>query len=188
MKRLIFSGLFFLAISTMFTNVYAQDNELEGTAKAEIRKPLVIVEDPSSASGGELNFGLVNASASVGTVVLSTTNVATASGGVNLTSTTGTTVAAFAISGSVGKTYAVSFASPSATLSGTSGDALANTATMTVDNFAVRTASAGVDGLIGTLDATTGADTFVVGGTLNVKANQDEGEYEGEFVVTVAYN
>lgn len=47
-----------------------------------------------------------------------------------------------------------------------------------------------VDGFNGSKESGTlanGADTFDVGGTLNVAANQATGEYTGSFIVTVEY-
>jgi spore coat protein U-like protein len=58
---------------------------------------------------------------------------------------------------------------------------------MTIGTLLARTASAGADGLTGTLDG-TGADSFTVGGTLSVIAAQVAGTYAGTFDVTVAYN
>lgn len=49
---------------------------------------------------------------------------------------------------------------------------------MDVDNFTGSKAN-------GTL--TSGADSFTVGGTLDVAANQAAGEYTGTFTVTVEY-
>lgn len=58
---------------------------------------------------------------------------------------------------------------------------------MTIVSILARTASAGADGLTGTLSA-AGTDNFTVGGTLEVAAGQTTGLYTGTFDVTVAYN
>ena len=44
------------------------------------------------------------------------------------------------------------------------------------------------DSTPGTLVLSAGVDSFTVGGTLNVGANQAEGAYVGTFNVTVNYN
>lgn len=51
---------------------------------------------------------------------------------------------------------------------------------MTIEGF--------VHSATGTLDAATGEETFNVGATLNVGANQAPGQYTGTFTVTAAYN
>ena len=51
---------------------------------------------------------------------------------------------------------------------------------MTIEGF--------IHSATGTLDASTGEETFNVGGTLNVGANQAPGQYTGTFTVTAAYN
>ena len=60
------------------------------------------------------------------------------------------------------------------------------TTPMHVDGFMAKTASAGVDGLTGTLDG-SGNDSFVVGGTLKLISGQPIGLYTGTFDVTVNY-
>ncbi len=168
--------------------IRAQSNSMTGTAKAEIRKPLVIVDDPLVVPGSNaLNFGIVAPGTAAGTVTLSTTNVPSTTGGVLISSVVPTSVASFELSGSAGKTYAITLGAASVTINGTSGNALTNAATMTVDGFTVRPVSAGADQLTGTLDG-TGKDKFAVGGTLHVATTQDEGQYEGTFTVMANYN
>lgn len=180
-----------MAFSGYSTVANAQDNVMNGTAKAEIRQPLIIEPNPNDPIGGgagaELSFGIVNGGTTLGTVTLSTTNQSTTTGGATLSSVASTSVAAFAFTGSAGKTYAVTIETPSVTITGTSGDALSSSETMTVDQFVVRPTSAGADQATGTLNG-LGQDSFVVGGRLTVKPNQAEGQYAGIFSVSVAYN
>lgn len=177
-KRLFFIVVFFVfAVST-----FAQ-NSMSSTAKAEIRLPLTIVDDPLVPAGtNALNFGIVNAGTTLGTAVLSTQNVESATGGVTLMSSVATSVASFKITGTAGKTYALTIVTPSVSINGPAGSTA-----MTVNSFLTRPTSTGSDALTGTLDA-TGADIFKVGGTLNVAASQMEGLYTGSFSVSAVYN
>lgn len=187
MKKKLVSIISVLALAAIPVAMFAQSS-LSATAKAEIRKPLVIIEDPLIATGtNALDFGIVNTSATAGTVVLTTSNAESVTGGVSL-SNTATKVASFQISGTAGKTYAITLITPLVTINGTTGAAFSSSATMKVNTFTVRPASVGGDALVGMLDGTTGIDKFVVGGTLHVAANQPEGQYAGTLSVSAAYN
>lgn len=189
MKIINLTIVFLMICAFLPTGIWAQSNTMTGTAKAEIRKPLVIVVDPLVPGGNTaLYFGIVAPGSAAGTVTISTTNAQSTTGGVTLSSARNTTYASFEISGSTGKSYAITLGAASVTINGTSGNALTNSATMTVDGFTVRPASAGVDQLTGILDGTTGKDKFAVGGTLHVATTQDEGEYEGTFTIMANYN
>jgi hypothetical protein len=180
MKKSLFFIVVFFAIAL---STFAQSNSLSATAKAVIQAPLIIVDDPLVTAGtNALNFGIVNNGSALGTVVLTTQNVSSATGGVTLTSVAGTSVASFEIAGSAGKGYAITLPS-SASITGPSGST-----PMTVDNFTSRQVLAGADASTGTLDGTTGKAKFTVGGTLHVAANQTEGSYNGLFSVAVNYN
>lgn len=177
-------SLFFIAVFFAFVaSAFAQSNVMTATAKAEIRLPLTIVDDPLVSAGtNALNFGIVNAGTTTGTAVLTTQNVESATGGVTLTSGTSTSVASFQITGSAAKTYALTVVTPSVNISGPAGSTA-----MTVDNFLTYPVSTGSDALTGTLDA-SGVDVFKVGGTLHVAANQVEGAYSGSFTISAVYN
>ena len=188
MKTKIFAISILIVCLVLPMSLSAQSNVMSGTAKAEIRKPLVIIDDPLLPPGSNaLNFGIVAPGSAVGTFKLSTTNAHSMTGGVTVSAAIPTAVASFSLSGSAGKGYAITLGAASVTINGTSGNALTNSATMTVNAFTVRPASAGVDQLTGTLDG-TGNDKFAVGATLNVSATQDEGQYAGTFSVTADYN
>ncbi|MDQ2736171.1 MAG: DUF4402 domain-containing protein, partial [Pseudomonadota bacterium] len=64
----------------------------------------------------------------------------------------------------------------------------AGTDTMTVDTWTSSIATTAGAGLLSGTAGTAGAQTFYVGGTLNVASNQAAGSYAGTFSVTVAYN
>ncbi len=177
-------SLFFIVVFFAFAvGTFAQSNVMTATAKAEIRLPLVIIDDPLVPAGtNALNFGIVNTGTALGTVVLSTQNAATVTGGVTLSSGAGTSVASFDISGSAAKTYALTITTPSVSITGPAGST-----PMTVDNFLTRPVSKGSDALTGTLSA-SGTDKFTVGGTLHVAASQTEGSYTGTFSLSAVYN
>jgi hypothetical protein len=180
MKKSIFLIVVFFAC---VAGALAQSNVMTATAKAEIRVPLTISNDPLVPAGtNALNFGIVSVGTTLGTAVLSTQNVESATGGVSLMSSVATSVASFQITGSVGKTYALTIQTPSVSINGPAGSTA-----MTVDNFLTRPTSTAADALTGTLDA-SGADMFKVGGTLHVAANQTEGQYTGSFSISAVYN
>jgi len=158
------------------TKVMAQATETTAAA-ANIITPIAITETSS------LHFGTMAVLAGTGgTCVLSTQGVRTATDGVNLSvQSPGATNAAYNVSGAVNTTYAITLPSTITVNESTSGSS------MTINSILARTASAGADGLTGTLSA-DGTDSFTVGGTLNVTAGQSTGLYSGTFDVTVAYN
>lgn len=127
----------------------------------------------------DMSFGNIAVNATAGTVVLSTANARTVTGGITLPGTTGTVAAAqFSVTGQNGYTYSITLPSSALTLTRTSG-----TETMSVDNFTNNI------GATGTLSA-SGAQTIIVGATLNVGSSQAAGEYKNTtgFPVTVNYN
>lgn len=120
-----------------------------------------------------LRFGAIFTSPAPGTVVLSPTGTLSTTGGVSLGSQLPVGPATFSVTGAANATYAITLPG-SVVLSSPGG-------TLTVTSF---TSS---PGLTGRLDP-TGQQTLSVGGTLNVLANQPDGDYTGTFSVTVAYN
>ena len=141
----------------------ASDN---ANADAEIVAPIGI----SNTAG--LNFGRVSPSGVAGTVVLDTAGSRTPT---NVSLLTGGTVSAatFAVTGSASETYTITLPASATITSGANN--------MTVDTFTHNAGgSPALDG--------TGNDSFNVGATLNVGANQAAGSYTGTFSVTVDYN
>lgn len=156
---------------------------LSAKAAAEIIAPFTITDNSGLAGGTTLNFGRMTISPTLsGTCVLSTANVRTLSGGLSEVAST-TTTASFAVSGKPGATYAITLP-VSLDIVSTTNPA----EKMTVNSFrALPVSSSTGDAVVGTLDL-AGADSFTIGATLNVDANQAEGIYEGTFNVTAAYN
>jgi len=157
-------------------NIMAQATK-NTTAGAKIVAPISITETSA------LHFGTMAVLAGTpGTCVLSTQGVRTATGGVNLSAQTPIAAnAAYNVGGAISTTYAITLPSTITVSNGTPAQ------DMTINTLLARTASAGTNGLTGTLNG-SGADSFTIGGTLNVAAAQPAALYNGTFNVTIAYN
>lgn len=172
MKKLKF---FTLAIAILgFTSAsFAQSTASvnNSSAAATIHSPITITNTTS------LNFGGVVSSAAGGTVVLAAGNSARTAAGVTIPEGLKGTVASglFTVGGQKSAAYSITI--PTAPITITSPASK----TMTVGTFTSTKAS-------GTIDPSSGLDTFGVGSTLNVGANQDPGVYTGIYIVTVQYN
>lgn len=139
--------------------------DADSTAGAEIIAPLQI------SNSAALYFGTIAPSLTAGdTVVVSAAGAKSC--GAELTCLTDDhTAAQFDVTGEADASYTISLPT-SVSISNGAG------ANMTVDNFTGSKAT-------GTL--VSGSDSFNVGGTLDVAANQATGEYTGTFTVTVEY-
>lgn len=164
MKKLIalFSALVLIAFAANTVNA---QNEQSATANAaaNIIAPMTITKNV------DLNFGNIASGSAAGTVVMSTTGTRTPSN-VILPSVAGTVNAAnFTVTGGLDAAYVITLPASVTITDGTNN--------MTIDNF--------------TEDATntlaSGTETFGVGATLNIDANQASGLYQGTFTVTVDY-
>ncbi len=124
-----------------------------------------------------LNFGIISAGSTAGTVVLTPSGSRSVTGGCQLTAgSPGTvTAAAFSITGTSTTTYSISLPSASTIITGSG-------APMSVDTY-VSTPSGG-----GSFSGT--AVTIYVGGTLHVASNQGTGLYSlaGGLTISVNYN
>lgn len=120
-----------------------------------------------------LGFGDIYAGALAGGVNLSPEGIRSTTGGSLLGDFSAVTAATFAVKGAPYATYAI-LLPPSITMTGPSG-------TMQVTLF-----SSTPDGS-GLLDG-TGQQQLTVGATLNLSANQPDGDYRGTFAVMVIYN
>lgn len=175
MKKLgLFITMMVGAFLMLTTNVMAQDGATgSATATATIVAPIAI------ASTIQMNFGSFAVDAAAGTVVLATDGVRTVTGGVTLPATAGTvTAASFAVTGEGTYTYAITIPSTAYTLTETVG----TTETMDVTTFV---SDPSVTGAL-----TAGAQTILVGATLDVVGAQLAGVYTNAtgFDVTVNYN
>ena len=138
---------------------------------ATIHKPITLSNTTA------LNFGGVVSSAGGGTVVLDAATSARTATGVTIPEGLKGTVAAglFTVGGHNGAAYSIAIPSTPVIITLSAGK------TMTVGTFTSTKTS-------GTISATNGTDTFSVGATLTVGANQDPGVYTGTYIVTVQYN
>ncbi len=163
MKTKLFSAVAALALFAASGAAHAAD--ATGDAAASIAVPISIAQN-----GAGLNFGTVTASAALGTVVVTTAGARSVTGGV---AELGGTIAAatFDVTGEGTSAYTITLPS-SATLN-SGGNS------MTVDTF--NHDAGGSPALSG------GSDSFNVGATLNVAANQAAGAYTGTYTITVNY-
>ncbi len=171
MKKVI---IFLVAVGGFAVSSFGQASvTANAPATANIVTPLGITKSV------DMNFGNIAVNANAGTVVLGTNNTRTVTGGITLPGTTGTVAAAqFSVTGQTGYTYSITLPAAALTLTRTSG-----TETMTVNTWVSNI------GTTGTLSA-SGAQTIIVGATLNVGGSQVAGEYKNltGFPVTVNYN
>jgi hypothetical protein len=174
-NRIITLALAVVAVITVASTASAQNN---GNAFAYGKTKIVAGLQLQRVQ--DLQFGQIVRSATAGQVVLDpTTANRVASGGVTIGQNAGNTAARFTATGEPGYVYTMTLpASLTISKSVTSGTA----PTMTITNF---TSTLGTSGL-GTLD-NAGSQSFNVGGTLNIGAMQETGEYSGQFNVTVSY-
>ena len=167
MKKILLSMVVLAAIALIPTSVNAQTESV--AAGASIIAPISISETAA------LHFGTIAKDADGGSVVLSAAGVRTPTG---LTLSTGTptaSAAAFSVGGESGLSYVITLPSAPITITHSGG---AGTGTMSVGTFTSDIAG----GVIGT------DDTFSVGATLTVGADQATGTYSGTFNVSIAYN
>lgn len=149
-----------------------------GNATATVIRPITL------ASSVDLAFGSVVPSGAAGTLALTAASpaVPTAVGVTQPGTQAGAvTAAVFDVGGEGSFTYSITLPAAPATITGPAA------ATMTVDTF-TKSAVAGVLGTLSGAAGAAGAQSFYVGGTLHVGANQAPGSYSGTFSVTVAYN
>ncbi len=157
----------------------AQDASINNvTASASIVAPISISE---GTEGLVLDFGSMAVGSSGGTCVLSPSNQKrSVTGDVSLVGDT-YSCAGFKVDGISGDAYTITLPSTDITLTGDDGSS-----TMTVSGITAYVASSGAVGTSGTI--TGGTDTFVIGGTLHVGADQTMGTYTSDnFTITVAY-
>ena len=140
---------------------------------ATIITPLTI----TLSAGTQLQFGTIVADAtSAADVILSPGNAITTT----LTHLGENSVPTFNVTGEPLSTYSVTFSSETLTLTHDASGTLDGTTTvLTVTTFTSNSTE--------TLSA-SGTESFQVGATLNVLANQAGGVYTGKFNVTVNYN
>ena len=165
------------ATAAALTGPSASATETTGTANAAVVRPNTLIKTD------DLDFGTIVSGTTGGTVTVNpATNARSSAGGVTLAGS-GAQRAVF--QGTGGLLLITVSGSNSATLTRAGGGAPALTATLT---RAMTTSGGGII-LLGS-SATllpSGVQTYYVGGTLSVPANQPEGDYSGTFTLTVNY-
>ena len=153
--------------------VHAADTD--AVANAAIVRPNTLIKTD------DLDFGSLVSGAAGGTVTINpVTNARTSGGGVTLV---GTSAQRAVFQGTGGILLIFVSGSTSVTLARAGGGAPSMTASL------VRAASTGGGGIV-LLNATllpSGLQTYYIGGTLTVPANQPAGDYSGTFTLTVNY-
>jgi len=161
------------AIAALCGPAHAAD--LGGTANAAVVRPNTLIKTD------DLDFGTLISGPTGGTVTINPlTNGRGAIGGATLVGNDGRR----AVFQGTGGIFLITVSgSTSATLTRAGGGAPAMTATLV---RAASTSGGGIALLGGTL-LPSGVQTYYIGGTLNVPANQPAGSYSGTFTLTVNY-
>ncbi len=159
-----------LGLLTGLSVSLAHADTTDGTAVATVIAPLSISENIG------MDFGTISGGPASGTVLLDTAGSTDSDGDAETISGGSEAAGDFTISGESGQAYSLTYTS------GTLGDG--GTETMSVDTF--------TDNSVGVLPAAT--ETFQVGATLNLGADQVAGNYStsagngSPYTVTVNYN
>lgn len=165
------------ALAGAATSTAAQATNQPGTVNAVVVRPNTLVKTD------DLDFGSLIGGTAGGTVTINpVTNARTTTGGVT---PAGSGAHRAAFQGTGGILFITVTGSNSVTLTRTGGGAAPMTATLT---RAMTTSGGGIT-LLGpsvTL-LPSGVQTYYVGGTLTVPANQPPGDYSGTFQLTVNY-
>ena len=169
-----------LAIATVAV-FSANSASAQNTGNAWAYGKTKIVAGLQLAKTQDLQFGQIVRSAIAGTVTLDAASAnRVAAGGVTIGQNAGNTSARFTATGEPGYLYSLTLPTTPVALTKTVTSGTAPT--MNVTNFTSTLGSSA----IGTL-GTDGTQIFSVGGTLNIGASQETGEYQGQFNVTVTY-
>ena len=170
-----------MAMSAVFSSSSLAQNAPASATSANTTTTIVAPIAISTTTA--LNFGSFATLSTGGTLALSPLGVRTATGGVKLTSATGSpTAAVFTVTGEGAYAYTITL--PTA-LTLTNAAAATGLKTMSVGSFL---SSIGATGSTGTLS--NGTQSLTVGATLTVGSDQLVGTYTNAtgFAVTVNYN
>ncbi len=149
--------------------------DMPGTANAAVIRPNTLIKTD------DLNFGTLISGATGGTVTINpVTNARTSGGGVT---PVGSAAQRAVFQGTGGILFISVSGSTSVTLTRAGGGAAPMTASLV---RAASTSGGGIALLGGTL-LPSGVQTYYIGGTLSVPANQPAGDYSGTFTLTVNY-
>lgn len=142
------------------------DNQANGSATAEVVAPITLTH----TDGSELSFGTFTAGTG-GTVVVARNGNGSTTGDVVLLAGSVESADSFDVAGDADRRYSITAV----------GGDITHTDGTTTMSFTTNAQNNR------TLDA-SGDDSFSVGGTLTVGADQLAGDYTGTYLVSVAYN
>lgn len=163
------------AAASIGSAVSAHAADLNGTVNAAIVRPNTLIKTD------DLDFGTLTSGATGGTVAVdAVTGARTTGGGVT---PIGTFSQRAIFQGTGGLILITVSGSTSVTLTRAGGGAAPMTATLV---RAISTSGGGI-ALLGSTLLPSGVQTYYIGGTLTVPANQPEGDYSGTFTLTVNY-
>ena len=149
--------------------------DMAGTANAAVVRPNTLIKTD------DLDFGTLVSGATGGTVTIDpVTNARTTGGGVT---PVGPAAQRATFQGTGGIFLITVSGSTSVTLTRAGGAA----APMTANLVRAASTSGGGIALLGATLLPSGVQTYYIGGTLTVPANQPEGDYSGTFTLTVNY-
>lgn len=173
----LLAGALLLAAPAAFAQSTATASNVP--ASARIYVPISV-----SLTNGGMSFGDIFASAAGGDVTLDPQNNTRTTTGPAIATTGSVSAATFKVTGKRNATYAITLpGNGSVTLTGAGTAMPVNNFTASVENAAATGAATGL-----LPNAANASQTFAVGGTLTLGANQTDGDYAGTFNVTVAYN
>jgi hypothetical protein len=182
MKKLILGILSIVLIASFSINGVAQTSATENTNAGA-----VLIVAMGITETAQMHFGTnVLTDALGGTVVLpSNSTTRSYTGGVATSAATPVASnAAYSVTGTANEGYAITLPASTTVTHTTVGTGVI---TMTITAMTARFNGAGSDAITSTL-ATDGTDSFTLGGTLTVQANQVGGIYAGTFDVIIDYN
>jgi len=188
-------------VSGLSSLTFAQNSaSANATANATIIKPLTITWNQPLAFG-QLTPGVGAATAVIGVTGISVSSasyIAEAPVVVNTTSVNNQATAffgdknpgpaVFTVTGQLGYSFAISLPPVTQVIPVHLINNTTSSPDMTLDNFTSVVGNPGAVGSTGTLSLGTGFQFFAVGGTLHIPSGATPGFYQGQFIVTVAYN
>lgn len=188
MKKITLLAIF--AIAGFSNNTNAQTNTSDKETTSAYAKLIKVMSVTNSDANG-LDFGtIVLTGSGASTVTMAAVDAGrvytgAAAAAVGATQTPNT--AKYKVTGTPSETYALTLPDEVALTTDTAVTGTDSETAMTITGLKARFSGASADAVTSQLSA-AGADSFAVGGTLNVKAAQIPGVYTGSFDVTVDYN
>lgn len=179
----LLSGVALLATSAAF----AQSSATLGSVPAHAR---ILTPITLTLANSGLDFGDIAVGGTAGTVQLAPATDTRTPAGAGVTVLAGSPFNSAQLTVAGQRNYAYTITLPATPVTLTHTVTPANTMTVTAFTAAIGAAAltAPFTGLLPNTGAGPYTQTFKVGGTLNVNANQLAGDYNGTFSVTVAYN